>query len=150
MHRDLKADNLLLNEHGQVKISDFGLSKAHKVNEKLRETGSVGTFSHHAPEVLKGEYGLSADMFSFGIVITEALTAREAESIIDETRTNKFGLSVEGLRTFLDPEEQPSSCYDLADVAGVCCDLDSTKRPTATDCLARLEAILGDLTVYSA
>jgi len=60
MHRDMKADNLLLDTHGRVKISDFGLSKAHKLDETLKETratGSVGTFSHHAPEVLQGEYG---------------------------------------------------------------------------------------------
>ena len=82
--------------------------------------------------------------------MTEALTAREAESIIDETRTNQFGLNVDGLRAFLDDDLQPASCFDLVELAAACCDLDSTKRPTATDCLARLEGILADVTVYSA
>ena len=37
-----------------------------------------GTFSHMAPEVMRGKYDLSADLFSFGIVITEALLCEEA------------------------------------------------------------------------
>jgi len=82
--------------------------------------------------------------------MTEALTAREAESIIDETRTNQFGLCLDGLRTFLDPERQPASCFDVVELAGLCCDLDSAERPTATDVLARLESILADVTVYGA
>ena len=148
MHRDLKADNLLL-DGGQVKISDFGLSRAHKRGEDVRQQDSVGTFSHHAPEVLKGNYDLSADIFSFGIVICEALTAQEAQDIIDETRTSSFGLSESGLKSFLDPTTHPSSCFDLADLAVACCDLEPERRPTVTDCLSRLESILADLTTYS-
>ena len=149
MHRDLKAENLLLDEAGQVKISDFGLSKAHKLSERLQESGQVGTFSHHAPEVLRGEYGLSADIFSFGIVICEALTAKEAQDIIDETRNDSFGVNEAGLRTFLDSTRQPASCFELVELVLACCDLDSRRRPTVTDCLARLETIRTDLAVDS-
>ena len=141
MHRDLKAENLLLDELGQVKISDFGLSKAHKKEGAARQSGSAGTFSHHAPEVLQGEYGLSADIFSFGIVICEALTAREAQDIIDETRSPTFGLNVDGLKGFLDPERTPPACYELVGLAAACCDLDAAARPSASDVISRLETI---------
>ena len=141
MHRDLKAENLLLDASGQVKISDFGLSKAHKKTEQPRQSGVHGTFSHHAPEVLKGEYGLSADIFSFGIVICEAITAREAQDIIDETRDASFGLNEPGLRAFLDPAQHATACFELVDLAGDCCQLDPAARPSVTDCLSRLETI---------
>ena len=151
MHRDLKAENLLLDASGQVKISDFGLSKAHPKSRNgaaLRESGVAGAFSHHAPEVLQGEYGLSADIFSFGIVICEALTAREAQDIIDETRTDAFGLHEAGLRTFLDTRRQPAACDALVGLAADCCCLEPAQRPSVTDCLSRLEAIRAELIAY--
>ena len=91
LHRDLKAENLLLNEQGVVKIADFGLAKYRDTrlaaaNQQRRQTISVGTFSHMAPEVMRGEYEASADVFSFGIVITETLACEEGQHLIDETR----------------------------------------------------------------
>ena len=150
VHRDLKADNLLLHG-GQVKIADFGLSRAFQRQKHDAAAGAAsawdqpGTFSHHAPEVLRGECDLSADLFSFGIVICEALTGREAQDIIDETRTAQFGIHEPGLKAFLDPAAHPAACFDLADLAIACCHLHPASRPTVTDCLSRLEAILADL-----
>lgn len=46
---------------------------------RLKMTTSVGTFSHMAPEVMRGKYDLSCDIFSFGIVLTEVLVAEEAQ-----------------------------------------------------------------------
>lgn len=142
MHRDLKAENLLLDELNQVKISDFGLSKAHKKSEvHPTETGIAGAWSHLAPEVRNGEYGLSADIFSFGIVICEALTATEAQDIVDETRNDEFGLDSQGLLSCLDRERHHPACFDLAGLAIDCCNLDPAARPSVTDCLSRLETI---------
>ena len=49
VHRDMKADNLLLDEHGTTKVADFGLSKtlAHNAHEHL----DVGTPGFKAPEI---------------------------------------------------------------------------------------------------
>ena len=65
----------------------------------------------------------------------------QAQDIIDETRTSAFGLEMSGLRSFLDAERHPSACYDLAELAGDCCDLDSAARPSVTDVLSRIEMI---------
>ena len=114
----------------------------------MQQSGTAGTYSHHAPEVLKGEYGLSADIFSFGIVITEALTAREAQDIIDETRNAEFGINIDGLLTFLDRSRHHAACFDLVDLAAACCHLDPTERPSVTDCVSRLETIRADFVAW--
>ena len=65
-HRDLKAENVLVTEHLQCKISDFGESR-----DIVEATMTcVGTPYYIAPEVFRGEhYDESADVFSFGIIM---------------------------------------------------------------------------------
>jgi len=58
MHRDLKSENLLLDASGALKIVDFGLAKAR--DQRLKQTVSVGTFSHMAPECMLGKYDQQA------------------------------------------------------------------------------------------
>ena len=113
-----------------------------------RLTECVGSALYMAPEVeQEAPYGVAADIFSFGITICEALTAKEAQDIINETRTNAFGLNAEGLKSFLDPQRQPAACYDLVDLASACCQLDATARPDVTDVLSTLERIRAEFTV---
>ena len=77
MHRDIKLDNLLLDEHGLVKICDFGVSKILKEpNEKMTE--QCGTPAYIAPEILKdkGYRGFGVDIWSLGCVIAEMVLKR--------------------------------------------------------------------------
>ncbi len=68
VYRDLKPANILLDEHGHVRISDLGLACDFS---KKKPHASVGTHGYMAPEVLaKGVgYDSSADWFSFGCMI---------------------------------------------------------------------------------
>jgi serine/threonine protein kinase len=59
VHRDIKPRNLLLDEHGRVRIADFGLARRLDQNGKLivtRTGGVVGTPLYMAPEQARGEY----------------------------------------------------------------------------------------------
>jgi translation initiation factor 2-alpha kinase 4 len=69
IHRDLKPDNILIT-HGLngrfVKISDFGLSVEHEVDQSHSE--DTGTVKFMAPEVDGRKYNMKADIYSLGVL----------------------------------------------------------------------------------
>jgi len=77
LHRDLKPQNLLVDNNWHVKVGDFGLARFRSDKEsndpslaKIR-----GTFAYAAPEVYKGQvYSTKSDIFSFAIIVWELVT----------------------------------------------------------------------------
>jgi len=70
IHRDIKTDNILLDEDFNPVLADFSLAKIFDTTLKgTTHTPGLGTTSYKAPEVYHEEiYDLSADVFSLGIV----------------------------------------------------------------------------------
>ncbi|KAK2442309.1 mitogen-activated protein kinase kinase kinase [Trifolium repens] len=77
VHRDIKCANILVHTNGSVKLADFGLAKATKLNDVK---SCKGTALWMAPEVVKGKnnkgYGLPADVWSLGCTVLEMLTRK--------------------------------------------------------------------------
>lgn len=74
IHRDIKADNILVDEDGNIKLGDFGIAK---VSEFTSPGTSIGTPGFEAPEVYHHrEYGSSADIYSLGLVLYWMLNER--------------------------------------------------------------------------
>ena len=80
MHRDLKCDNVLLTVDGIIKLADFGTAKELSLGQSKAPGAKslVGTPYFIAPEVMKATkqtpYGPKADIWSFGITISELLS----------------------------------------------------------------------------
>lgn len=78
MHRDLKTQNILVGKDEQLKIADFGISRAVMLPIQQRLTHEVVTQWYRAPEVFlggrRGSYSYSLDMFSIGCIFFEIVT----------------------------------------------------------------------------
>ncbi|KAL9672462.1 hypothetical protein QQ045_028713 [Rhodiola kirilowii] len=74
LHRDLKSENLLLDEDMCLKVADFGISCLE--SECVDTKGFIGTYRWMAPEMIEEKHHTKkVDVYSFGIVLWELLTA---------------------------------------------------------------------------
>lgn len=77
LHRDLKPQNLLINNKGELKLGDFGLARAFGIPVNTFSS-EVVTLWYRAPDVLMGSrnYSTSIDMWSAGCIMAEMFTGK--------------------------------------------------------------------------
>uniref|UniRef100_F6H542 Receptor-like serine/threonine-protein kinase n=1 Tax=Vitis vinifera TaxID=29760 RepID=F6H542_VITVI len=75
-HLDIKPQNILLDEHLNAKVSDFGLSKLIDKDQSQVVTTMRGTPGYLAPEWLSSVITEKVDVYSFGVVLLEILCGR--------------------------------------------------------------------------
>lgn len=136
VHRDVKTENLILDQHGKVKIADFGVARL-QAWDLSEMTGNTGTPGYMAPEVLESKpYDKKCDVYSFGICLWEIFCCRMPYSnyafseLISDVMYKDLRLEI--------PKDCPRS---LANVMKRCWDEEPSKRPEMEEVVTMLEAI---------
>ncbi|KAL7680599.1 putative mitogen-activated protein (MAP) kinase kinase kinase 7 [Plasmopara halstedii] len=137
IHRDLKSQNILLDDRMRTKIGDFGLSKFRDVGKTMSICGSPLWV---APEVLRGEkYGTPCDVYSFSIIVWEVLAWGEPYPDLGSSDIMN-GVAGGNLRPIV-PEGTPSA---LAMLLEECWTKRQDQRPTFNELVRKLEAMSRD------
>ena len=138
IHRDIKSENLLVDDAWNIKLCDFGFARAIESREKTRMT-MCGSPYFNAPELLLGKaYNEKADVFAFGILLCEVIT-RAAVNLdrLGKKEFNAYALDLDGLRQKV-PKDCPGPFWKLA----VCCvSYEPEKRPSMGQVEKMLAAI---------
>jgi hypothetical protein len=87
VHRDVKPQNVLVDDDGVAKVTDFGIARSASIDDELTETGTVlGTGDYISPEQATGErVDERSDQYSLGALLYELLTGEvpyPAESVV--------------------------------------------------------------------
>ncbi|XP_060190261.1 lysM domain receptor-like kinase 3 [Lycium barbarum] len=111
IHRDIKTANILIDKNFRAKVADFGLTKLTEVGRSYLRRRLVGTFGYMPPE-----YALSpkVDVYAFGVVLYELISAKEAIVKPNGSVTESKGLVAlfEEVLNQPDPDEDLQNLVD--------------------------------------
>ncbi|KAL3620749.1 hypothetical protein CASFOL_035661 [Castilleja foliolosa] len=153
IHRDIKSSNILLDDHLNAKVADFGLSKLMDDSGRGHVSTQVkGTMGYLDPEYyMTQQLTGKSDVYSFGVVIFELLTSRnpivkgkyivrEVKQLMDKTE------DMYNLRSILDPivaaSMSPSSVEKLVDLALRCVQELGDNRPSMSEVVKEIENVM--------
>ncbi|KAB1204455.1 hypothetical protein CJ030_MR8G028149 [Morella rubra] len=153
IHRDIKSNNILLDESLNAKVADFGLSKI-KVDSKRSyvSTQVKGTLGYMDPEYyMTQQLTEKSDVYSFGVLMLELITARkpiergkfivrEVRNVMDKTKV------LYNLQEILDPAiglgKTLEGLEKYADLAMRCVEEAGADRPTMGEVVKEIEDIM--------
>ncbi|XVE72428.1 hypothetical protein DITRI_Ditri11bG0038700 [Diplodiscus trichospermus] len=147
IHRDIKSANILIDKNFRAKVADFGLTKLTEVGSASLPTRLVGTFGYMPPEYAQyGDVSSKVDVYAFGVVLYELVSAKEAIVKADGSTTESKGLVAlfedalnesdpkEALCKLIDPrlgDNYPlDSVFKMAQLAKACTQENPQLRPS--------------------
>jgi serine/threonine protein kinase/tetratricopeptide (TPR) repeat protein len=141
IHRDLKPANLMVNKRGELKISDFGISRSlgDTMSRLTREEGRSGTLVYMSPQQLSGEHASHLDdIYSLGASLYEMLTSKPPfySGNIDRQIREKVPPSMTARRKEFEIEAG-AIAPEWEEVVARCLSKDPAQRPQTTLEIAR-------------
>jgi len=139
--RDLKSENLLLDDTGKTKICDFGFARKLQFSNKRAHMTMCGTDEFMAPEIIMGlEYDAKADVFSFGMLLFEIMTRKDVGQVIPRNPDNNYMIDEENLRQKISKQTDcPSHFLELG---CLCIKYQPDKRPNFLQIIGFLKKLL--------
>ncbi|MEL7434182.1 MAG: protein kinase, partial [Chloroflexota bacterium] len=146
VHRDIKPANVLIAEDETLRLTDFGVARVNNKSHMTETDGIVGTIAYLPPEALQeGHYDVRSDVWAFGILLYEMLTATHpfASNSLAQTVMNITREPVPDLEQYI-----PDAPLALIDLIYRMLEKDAQVRmPSVRIVGAELEAILENRTV---
>lgn len=131
IHRDIKSDNILLNDEGELKIADFGYAAQLTQQQQKRNT-VVGTPYWMAPELIRGhDYGIKVDIWSLGIMCMEMAEGEPPYMDFPPLRA-LFLITTKGIPDLKEPARWSA---EFQDFVKKCLIKETSSRPDATELL---------------
>ncbi|XP_019165194.1 PREDICTED: serine/threonine-protein kinase CDL1-like isoform X2 [Ipomoea nil] len=146
IHRDVKSSNILLSDGCEPQLSDFGAAVVHPQIQQAatphaKPVNVVGTFGYLAPEyVMYGKVDEKIDVYSYGVVLLELITGKEAiernptsnqDSLVLWSRSLlSYGLCERLIDPELNEDYNVKEINTMMIVARLCLLHSSSRRPT--------------------
>ncbi|WVZ92692.1 hypothetical protein U9M48_038738 [Paspalum notatum var. saurae] len=156
IHRDVKAANVLLDEHHEAVVGDFGLAKLLDHGDSHVTTAVRGTVGHIAPEYLStGQSSEKTDVFGYGILLLELVTGQRALELGKASgamHNHKGGVMLDWVRKVhqekmldllvdqdLGPHYDRIEVGEMVQVALLCTQFQPSHRPKMSEVVRMLE-----------
>ncbi|KAI5408199.1 cold-responsive protein kinase 1 [Lathyrus oleraceus] len=152
IHRDIKTNNILLDDDLQPKIADFGLARLLPEDQSHLSTRFAGTLGYTAPEyAIHGQLSVKADTYSFGVVVLEIVSGQKSSELRDDADgefllQKAWKLYEEERHLELVDKTLNTSDYDaqevkkVIEIALLCTQATAATRPTMSEVVVLLKS----------
>ncbi|XP_028800648.1 cysteine-rich receptor-like protein kinase 3 isoform X4 [Neltuma alba] len=154
IHRDIKTNNILLDDDLQPRIADFGLARLLPEDRSHLSTKFAGTLGYTAPEyAIHGQLSEKADIYSYGIVILEIISGQRSKALKDDGDTEdefllpkawklyEKGMHLELVDNTLDPNEYDADeVKKIIEIGLLCTQAFADLRPTMSEVIGLLQS----------
>lgn len=152
IHGDIKPANILLDQHHNAKVSDFGISRLINMDMTLYTKNIKGSIGYMDPLFAQdGRVTTKSDVYSFGVVLIELFTRKRVRSEdgkvnLVNTFTSSFSEGFRKVRDMFDREiadqRNMKILEGIGKLAGECLRLENHKRPEMKDIAERLRTLM--------
>lgn len=155
IHRDIKSENILLDDSFEAQVADFGLARLTNDTSTHVSTRVMGTFGYMAPEYASsGKLTDRSDVYSFGVVLLELITGRKPvdpsrplgdESLVEWARPLLIrALESGGFGELTDPRLEKhfveGEMFRMIEAAAACVRHSAPKRPRMSQVVRALDS----------